>query len=196
MTLLSAITEAKTSIQHCFTSNVVQILFIFITGLCRTAGTIAVFIHVGNHAGRGTTRRGDLCFDQFDWPEYVLLSLLETICCLVAAKQGFKEHITTRVMLDEVLGLELSYFARLLNLRPGVIGDQVLMQQVAKDIWFIQVDYERNAHESMVRRNLTSPEGEIMALALRTRPHTNSWLCLSPRVCTLGEEALNMPHKW
>ena len=28
-----------------------------------------------------------------------------------------------------------------------------------------------------------------MALALRTKPHTNSWLYLSSRVCTLGEDA-------
>ena len=28
-----------------------------------------------------------------------------------------------------------------------------------------------------------------MALASRTKPHTNAWFCLSPRVCTLGEDA-------
>ena len=28
-----------------------------------------------------------------------------------------------------------------------------------------------------------------MAVALRTKPHTNSWLYLSPRVCALGEDA-------
>ena len=28
-----------------------------------------------------------------------------------------------------------------------------------------------------------------MALALRTKPHTNPWLYLSPRLCTLGEDA-------
>ena len=28
-----------------------------------------------------------------------------------------------------------------------------------------------------------------MALALRTKPHTNSWLYLSQRMCTLGEDA-------
>ena len=28
-----------------------------------------------------------------------------------------------------------------------------------------------------------------MALALRTKPHTNAWLYLSPRLCTLGEDA-------
>ena len=28
-----------------------------------------------------------------------------------------------------------------------------------------------------------------LSLALRTKPHTNSWLYLSPRVGTLGEDA-------
>ena len=28
-----------------------------------------------------------------------------------------------------------------------------------------------------------------MAIALRTKPHNNSWLYLSPRMCTLGEDA-------
>ena len=31
---------------------------------------------------------------------------------------------------------------------------------------------------------MTSAEEDLMALALRTKPHTNSWLCFSPRVCT------------
>ena len=41
----------------------------------------------------------------------------------------------------------------------------------------------------MVRRNMTSAEEDLMAFASQTKPHTNSWLCLSPRVCTLGEVA-------
>ena len=28
-----------------------------------------------------------------------------------------------------------------------------------------------------------------MALALRTKPHTNAWLYFSTRLCTLGEDA-------
>ena len=40
-----------------------------------------------------------------------------------------------------------------------------------------------------VRRNLTSVEEDLMALVLRTKPHTNSWLYLSPRVCALVKEA-------
>ena len=31
---------------------------------------------------------------------------------------------------------------------------------------------------------MTSAEEDLMALALRTKPHTNACLCLSPRVCT------------
>ena len=63
-------------------------------------------------------------------------------------------------MLDEVLGLELSNFARLLKLRPGVDDDHLLVQQVADDLCFRQ-----------------------------TKPHTNAWLYLSPGLCTLGEDA-------
>ena len=32
---------------------------------------------------------------------------------------------------------------------------------------------------------MTSAEEDLMALALRAKPHTNSWLCLSPRVGTV-----------
>ena len=55
-------------------------------------------------------------------------------------------------MLDEVLGLELSNFARLLKLRPGVDDDHLLMQQVANDLWFRQMDYAENEQGRTVRK--------------------------------------------
>ena len=88
------------------------------------------------------------------------------------------------MVLEEVLGLELSNFARLLKLRPGVDDDHLLVQQVSNDLWLGQVDYARNAQGTAVRKNLTSAEKDLMALALRIKPRTKSWLCLSPRVCT------------
>ena len=57
------------------------------------------------------------------------------------AIQGLKEHSTTRVVLDDVLGLELSIFARLLKMRPGVDDNHVLVQQVANDLWCRQMHY-------------------------------------------------------
>ena len=50
------------------------------------------------------------------------------------AIQRFKECITNRLVLDEVLELELSNFARLLKLRPGVDDDHLLVQQEANDL--------------------------------------------------------------
>ena len=89
------------------------------------------------------------------------------------AIQGFKDCSTTRLVLDKVLGLELSNFARLLNLRPGVDDDHLLIQQVANDLWFRQMDYVKDEQGRIVRRNMTSAEEDLMALALRTKPHTN-----------------------
>ena len=108
---------------------------------------------------------------------------------ILNAIQGFKQHSTTHVVLDEVLGLKISNVVRLLKLRTGVDDDHVLVQQVANDLWFRQVYYVRNAQRRTVRRSLTSGEEDLMALALRSKPHTNSWLYLSSKVCTLGEDA-------
>ena len=104
------------------------------------------------------------------------------------AIQGLKDCSTTRLVLDEVLGLDLCNFARLLKLRPGVDDDHLLVQQVANDLWFRQLDYAENEQGRTVRKSLTSAEEDLMALALRIRPHTNSWFYLSPRLCTLGED--------
>ena len=98
------------------------------------------------------------------------------------ALQGLKDCSTTRLVLDEVLRLELSNFSRLLKLIPGV-------QQLANDLWFRQMDHAENEQGRTVRKNMTSAEEDLMALALRTKPHTNSWLYLSPRLCALREDA-------
>ena len=104
------------------------------------------------------------------------------------AIQGLKDCCTTRLVLVEVLGLELSNFARLLELRPGVDDDHLLVQQVADDLWFRQMDHAQNEQGRTVRKNMTSSEEDLMAMALRTKPHNNLWLYLSPRLCTLGED--------
>ena len=88
--------------------------------------------------------------------------------------------------LDEDLEWELSNFARLLKLRPGVIDDHVLAQQVTNNLWFRQLEYEKNALASMTEVNLTFSEEDLTLM-----PHSNAWLYLSPTICTLGEGAFN-----
>ena len=42
-----------------------------------------------------------------------------------------------------------------------------------------------------MRRNARSTEEDLKAMALRTKPHTNPWLYLSPRMCALGQDAFD-----
>ena len=76
--------------------------------------------------------------------------------------RGLRDCSTTRLVLDEVLGLELSNFARLLKLRPGVGDDHLLVQQVADDLWFRQMDHAENEQGRMIRKNMTSAEEDLM----------------------------------
>ena len=192
MTLLSAMNEVEASVQRQFTKNVVKIIFVLSPG-CATLPEPLQFVHT-----MVTTLAGGRFSVIIPAPNkmvdpnnyYPPHCELPAICADFSdAIQGFKDCSTTRLVLDEVLGLELSNFARLLKLRPGVDDDHLLVQHAANDLWFRQMDYVRNEQGRMVRRNMTSAEEDLMVLALRTKPHTNSWLCLSPRVCTLGEDA-------
>ena len=60
---------------------------------------------------------------------------------------------------------------------------------MADDLWFRQMDHAENEQGRTVRKNMTSAEEDLIAMALRTKPHNNVWLYLSPRLCTLGEDA-------
>ena len=51
------------------------------------------------------------------------------------------------------------------------------------------MDHAENEQRRTVRKNMTSAEEDLMALALRTKPHTNAWLYLSPILCSLGKDA-------
>ena len=192
MTLLSAKTEVEASVEPHVSKDVVKIIFVLSPGYA-TLPELLQFVHtmVTTLAeGRFSVIKPapNRIVDPNNY--YPPRSELPAIWAGISnAIQGFKDCSTTRLVLDEVLGLELSNFARLLKLMPGVDDDHLLVQQVANDLWFRQMDYARNDQGRTVRRNMTSAEEDLMALTLRTKPHTNSWLCLSPSVCTLGEDA-------
>ena len=63
------------------------------------------------------------------------------------------------------------------------MGDEhQLVQQLASNLWFRQTDNMRDEGGNLVRRNAQSTEEDLKAMALRTKPHTNLWLYLSPRL--------------
>ena len=107
------------------------------------------------------------------------------------AIQRFKDQSTTRVVLDEGLGLELFNFGRFLKLRPGVGDEHQLVQHMANNLWFRRTDYVRDERGSLFRWNGLSTEEDLKAMALRTKPHTNLWLYLFPRLCALGQDAFD-----
>ena len=192
LTLLSAMVEVETSVKQRFTQNVVKVVFVLSPGYATLPEPLQfVYTMVTMIAERRFSviiPAPDRTVDPNNYfpsrPE------LPAIWADISnAIQGFKDCSTTRLVLDEVLGFELSHFARFLKLMPGVDDDHLLVQQVADDLWFRQMDHAENEQRRKVRKNMTSAEEDLMALALRTKPHTNAWLYLSPKLCFLGEDA-------
>ena len=190
MTLLSAMTEAEKLIRHCFARQLVRVIFVLspsyasLPELLQFVCAMVVLLAVG---------RLDLVISAPNREmdpnlNYPLRSELPAIWSVISnATHGFKDHSTTRI--DEGLGLELSNFGRLLKMRPGVGDENRLVQRLENNLWFRQTDYMRNETEDLVRRNALSTEEDLKAMVLRTKPHTNSWLYLSLRLCALRQDA-------
>ena len=192
MTLLSAMAEVETAAKQRFTQNVVKVVFVLSPGYAALREPLQFVYMMVTTIAEGRFNVIVPAPNRVVDPDnyYPSRSELPAVRADVSnAIQGLKDCSTTRLVLDEVLGLELSNFARLLKLRPGVDDDHLLVQQVADDLWFRQMDHAENEQGRTVRKNMTSAEEDLMAMALRTKPHNNVWLYLSPRLCTLGEDA-------
>ena len=50
--------------------------------------------------------------------------------------RGFKDHSLHMLVLDEVLGLELSNFSRQLKLKPGIDDDHRVIVAMSNNLWF------------------------------------------------------------
>ena len=72
--------------------------------------------------------------------------------------RGFRDHSLNMLVLDEVLGLELSSFSRQLKLKPGINDDRRVIAAISNDLWFSQGEKggmrERRGRTPM-RRKLT-----------------------------------------
>ena len=191
MTLLSSMNEVETAAKQRFTQNVVKVVFVLSPGYAALPESLQFVYTMVTTIAEGRFNviipAPNRVVDPNNY--YPSGSELPAVWADISnAMQGLKDCSTTRLVLDEVLGLELSNFARLL-LRPGIDDDHLLVHQVADDLWFRQMDHAENEQGRTVRKNMTSAEEDLMAMALRGKPHNNLWLYLSPRLCTLGEDA-------
>ena len=101
------------------------------------------------------------------------------------AMRGFNDHALHMLVLDEVLGLELSNFSRQLKLKPGIDDDHRVVTAMSNDLWFRAMEV---TGESARRKNSQETRAHLEAMVLRTKPEANQWLHLSPRVAALGAD--------
>ena len=192
MTLLTAMVEAEATAKQRFTQNVVRVVFMLSPGYAALPEPLQFVYTMVTTIAEGRFNviipAPNRMVDRSNYSPS--RSELPAVWADISnAIQGLIDCSSTRLVLDEVLGLELSNFARLLKLRPGVDDDHLLVQQMANDLWFRQMDQAENEQGRTVRKNITSAEEDLTAMVLRTKPHNNSWLYLAPRLCTLGEDA-------
>ena len=102
------------------------------------------------------------------------------------AMRGFKDHALHMLVLDEVLGLELSNFSRQLKLKPGIDDDHRVIAAMSNDLWFRAMEV---TGENTSRKNSLETRAHLEAMVLRTKLEANQWLHLNLRVAALGADA-------
>ena len=102
------------------------------------------------------------------------------------ALRGFKDYALHMLVLDEVLGLELSNFSRQLKLKPVIGDDHQVIVAMSNNLWFRRMEA---AGEREIRKNSQETRVYLEAMVLRTKPEANQWLHLTPRVAALGGDA-------
>ena len=102
------------------------------------------------------------------------------------AMSGFKDDSLHMLVLDEVLGLELSNFSRQLKLKPGIDDDHRVIVVMSNNLCFRGMDIKEEGER---RKNSKDTRAHLEAMVLRTKPEANQWLHLTPRVAALGADA-------
>ena len=86
------------------------------------------------------------------------------------------------LVLDEVLGLELSNFSRQLKLKPRIDDDHRVIVAMSNDLRFRGMEVKE---EEEIRKNSKETRAPLKAMALRTKSEAN----LTPRIAALGTDA-------
>ena len=102
------------------------------------------------------------------------------------AMRGFRDHSLHMLVLDEVLGLELSNFSRQLKLKPGLNDGHRMMVAMSNDLWFRGMERKEEGEK---RQNSKEATAHLEAMILSTKPEPNKWLHLTSRLAALGTNA-------
>ena len=102
------------------------------------------------------------------------------------AMRGFKNHSLHMLVLDEMLGLELSNFSRQLKLKPGIDDDHRVIVAILNDLWFRGMEVTEGRER---RENSKETRAHLEAMVLRMKPDANKWLHLTHRIAGLGADA-------
>ena len=122
MTLHSAMAEVETAAKQRFTQNIVKVVFVLSLGYAALPEPLQFVYTMVTTTAEGRFNAIIPAPNRMVDPNNYYLSRSELPAVWADnsnAIQGLKDCSTTRLVLDEVLGLELSNFARLLKLRQG-----------------------------------------------------------------------------
>ena len=92
------------------------------------------------------------------------------------AMRGLKASSLYLIVLDEVLGLELSKFSRQLKLKPEINDDHKVIVDMSNDLWFRNDEINE---ETFTRRNVKQTVAQLEAFTLRKKPQAYKWLHLT-----------------
>ena len=102
--------------------------------------------------------------------------------------RGFKDHSLNMLVLNEMLGLELSNFSRQLKLKPGTDDDHQVIVRMSNVLWFRGMEIKEEGEK---RQNSKEMKAHLEAMILRTKPEASKWLLLTPQIAALGMDAFH-----
>ena len=104
------------------------------------------------------------------------------------AMRGFYGLADILIVLDEVLLLEISNFARQLKFSPVIGDDHPAINQLTASLWFRSMEvtitgsYGKSGGPSNERRNVAETEKQLESMAYRLTQENGWWPFLTPRL--------------
>ena len=101
---------------------------------------------------------------------------------------GFYELADILIVLDEVLLLEISNFARQLKLSPAIGDDHPIVTHLTANLWFRSMELtitsstSRSRGPSNERKNVAATEKQLESMVYRLTQERGRWSFLTPRL--------------